>query len=243
MVISLVILSLLFGCATLILLYCMIGMHRDFIEMEIRDKDHEDVVKDLQSEIQELSAEKCRLMEAAKAAKVRENSLTKELAEKEKQMTHLNNEITSFVNELQRMKHQPQHYAVVETTEGVGVYAYFPHDAWLFDSVCVREYTKELYGKAAKEHAETMMEMMSKVWRTSDDVKSWLEAQEWYDDFFQNLCNSFDGEYVERIVAGKLGRETIFKLPWSQTPEGYDVWQERNRLFNDWYTGCISQNN
>ena len=108
MVISLVILSLLFGCATLILLYCMIGMHRDFIEMEIRDKDHEDVVKDLQSEIQELSAEKCRLMEAAKAAKVRENSLTKELAEKEKQMTHLNNEITSFVNELQRMKHQPQ---------------------------------------------------------------------------------------------------------------------------------------
>lgn len=76
--------------------------------------------------------------------------------------------------------------------------------------------------------------------RTNAAVAKWLEKQEWYEAWLENMnLQDFmsEGQKLEYTL-GLHGEETISdSIVWMMTPEGYDYWEEINRQFKAWFYG------
>ena len=76
--------------------------------------------------------------------------------------------------------------------------------------------------------------------RTSTEVSRWLQKQEWYESYIDNLerYRDYDSNVVNRFKNGYKYHETIMSaFSWYSTPEGYDYWYKINEQFEDWYYG------
>lgn len=76
--------------------------------------------------------------------------------------------------------------------------------------------------------------------RTNAAVAKWLEKQEWYEAWIDNMnLQDFLSEDSKlEYILGLRGEETICdSITWAITPEGYDYWEEINRQFKAWFYG------
>lgn len=76
--------------------------------------------------------------------------------------------------------------------------------------------------------------------KTPEQIREWLQKQEWYPKFVENLENDFlnglhDYER-EEILQGKWGIFTIYDaFEYSFTPEGTEYWANNDIEFIKWY--------
>lgn len=73
--------------------------------------------------------------------------------------------------------------------------------------------------------------------RSNAAVAKWLEKQEWFDAWVENMRLQ-DVEYVEEYIRGFRGEITLVNsFVWQMTPEGDDYWQEIDKQFKEWFYG------
>lgn len=61
--------------------------------------------------------------------------------------------------------------------------------------------------------------------KTPEQITSWLEKQEWYQQFVANI-----------IAQNLKGASTIGEaFVWDMTPEGFSFWRRINKDFLRWY--------
>lgn len=74
--------------------------------------------------------------------------------------------------------------------------------------------------------------------KTAEEVKAWLEKQDWYDVFCKRIDE--DKYFLENpknvILNGELLDLTITNaFSWVNTPEGGQYWEDKNKTFILWY--------
>ena len=75
--------------------------------------------------------------------------------------------------------------------------------------------------------------------KTRAAIAKWLEKQEWYEAWIDNL-NLFreDPEVINDFINGLFDEGTIMMgFPWRMTPEGDEYWRGINQQFQEWYYG------
>lgn len=71
--------------------------------------------------------------------------------------------------------------------------------------------------------------------KTPEQIKEWLEKQEWYPQFVENMINLRETPY-DLILAGEEGFNTIISsFMWCLTSEGTDFWTKVDEKFRDWF--------
>ena len=75
--------------------------------------------------------------------------------------------------------------------------------------------------------------------RTSAAVAKWLEKQEWYEAWLDNMnLQDLSENEKSQCINGYYGLGTIRgSIIWMITPEGDDYWDEINQQFIRWYNG------
>lgn len=75
--------------------------------------------------------------------------------------------------------------------------------------------------------------------RSDIAVSLWMEDQEWFDAWNDNLVLQVEDDDLRIWYAeGHEGVETIKNsIIWYLTPEGYDYWREIDKQFRKWYYG------
>ena len=75
--------------------------------------------------------------------------------------------------------------------------------------------------------------------KTRAAIAKWLEKQEWYEAYCDNLVlQSRLTETIRRFLAGIYEEDTICAaFSWSFTPEGDSYWRDINKQFTAWYYG------
>ena len=75
--------------------------------------------------------------------------------------------------------------------------------------------------------------------RTNAAVAKWLEKQEWYEAWLENMnLQDLDETLILEYKCGLHGGHTIdHSIIWMITPEGYDYWKKINEELIDWYYG------
>ena len=78
--------------------------------------------------------------------------------------------------------------------------------------------------------------------KTPEQIKAWLEAQPWYEQFKNNTLNGFVNFDVNvnqssaETLLGKRGESTIMlAFYWEATDEGAGFWNEVDFQFREWY--------
>ena len=71
--------------------------------------------------------------------------------------------------------------------------------------------------------------------RSNAAVAKWLEKQEWFDAWVENMRQQ-DVENAEEYIRGFWGEITLVNsFIWLATPEGEDYWEDINKQFLEWY--------
>ena len=75
--------------------------------------------------------------------------------------------------------------------------------------------------------------------RTNAAVAKWLEKQEWYEAWLDNMnLQDLDEALILEYKCGLRGKDTISNsFIWMVTPEGYDYWKKINEEFKAWFYG------
>ena len=75
--------------------------------------------------------------------------------------------------------------------------------------------------------------------RTREAIAKWLEKQEWYEVFCDNMVlQSRATETKYECINGLFYEDTISgAFSWAFTPEGDEYWREINKGFIAWYNG------
>lgn len=75
--------------------------------------------------------------------------------------------------------------------------------------------------------------------RTNAAVAKWLEKQEWYQAWLDNMhLQDLAADLILEYTSGLYGKNTIDNsFIWMVTPEGYDYWKQINEEFKAWYDG------
>ena len=75
--------------------------------------------------------------------------------------------------------------------------------------------------------------------RTSAAVAKWLEKQEWYEAWLDNMnLQDLSENEKSQCIYGYYGLDTNRgSIIWMITPEGGDYWDEINQQFIRWYNG------
>lgn len=73
--------------------------------------------------------------------------------------------------------------------------------------------------------------------KTAEEVKAWLEKQDWYDRYVNNIkAYNHNKEEERELLNGKKAFKTItYAFAWHITPEGAGFWGEVNDRFQLWY--------
>ena len=74
--------------------------------------------------------------------------------------------------------------------------------------------------------------------KTPEQIKAWLEAQPWYEQFEINVIgNRFKtAKEISRTFSGEDGVITIaFAFSWQLTDEGFEFWKAIDEQFRNWY--------
>lgn len=78
--------------------------------------------------------------------------------------------------------------------------------------------------------------------KTPEQIKAWLEAQPWYEQFKNNTLNSIANfcidieEDSKRTLSGERKDSTILNaFSWLRTNEGYLFWIKVDYMFRGWY--------
>lgn len=71
--------------------------------------------------------------------------------------------------------------------------------------------------------------------KTPEQIREWLEAQEWNDSFKLNThCDN--SRNAEKVFSGHYGKGTILlSFDWRSTKEGFLFWNEVHGKFLEWY--------
>lgn len=75
--------------------------------------------------------------------------------------------------------------------------------------------------------------------KTIREIESWLEKQEWFDQFSENRISDFQyHEFFEEGLNEDERRARIVSnaFDWNHTPEGYEFWEKVNKLYVKWLT-------
>ena len=80
---------------------------------------------------------------------------------------------------------------------------------------------------------ETVAEVHRK---TSSQVRSYLESRGWYREWLECLEKTRSRDEVKQFSHGDLlDMSIIGAFDWNESPQGYDVWYDRNCDFLLWY--------
>lgn len=74
--------------------------------------------------------------------------------------------------------------------------------------------------------------------KTPEQIKAWLEAQPWYEQFENNVIgNRFKtAKEISGTFSGEDGVITIaFAFSWQLTDEGFVFWKAIGEQFRKWY--------
>ncbi|MBO8472528.1 MAG: hypothetical protein IAB81_02730 [Bacteroidetes bacterium] len=74
--------------------------------------------------------------------------------------------------------------------------------------------------------------------KTPEQIKEWLQKQEWYPQFVRNVKNDSlnSEEDVQDYISGKMQEYTFaYSFSWYESPEGFDFWHEKEKQFFEWY--------
>lgn len=72
--------------------------------------------------------------------------------------------------------------------------------------------------------------------KTAEEVKAWLEKQDWYKEFCHEVDKCNDTENRDRILNGEFLDETITgAFDWLNTEKTIGSWTNRNAEFKDWF--------
>ena len=75
--------------------------------------------------------------------------------------------------------------------------------------------------------------------RTNAAVAKWLEEQEWYESWTDNMILQSDKtEEIRAYICGEAGPNTLsHSFCWWLSPEGDEYWRGINQQFQEWYYG------
>lgn len=72
--------------------------------------------------------------------------------------------------------------------------------------------------------------------KTAEQIKNWLKQQEWYDKFEKYVRECNCEEFVNEILEGKRGEDTICgAFFWDSTEESNDYWNKIDNQFLSWF--------
>ena len=74
--------------------------------------------------------------------------------------------------------------------------------------------------------------------KTPKQIKAWLEAQPWYEQFEINVIGNRHktAKEISRTFSGEDGVITIaFSFSWQLTDEGFEFWKTIDEQFRNWY--------
>lgn len=73
--------------------------------------------------------------------------------------------------------------------------------------------------------------------KTPEQIKAWLKAQPWYEQFKENVFNSdFSKLRKQKTLSGESGLDTITgAFKWLGTPETLFFWEDVDKEFCKWY--------
>lgn len=72
--------------------------------------------------------------------------------------------------------------------------------------------------------------------KTPEQIKEWLESQQWYPQFVENLKKQRESVPYEHILCGILKERTIGSaFKWRFTVEGFYFWKYIEDQFLEWY--------
>ena len=74
--------------------------------------------------------------------------------------------------------------------------------------------------------------------KTPEQIKAWMEAHPWYEQFEKNVFGSwfYTTKEIDRTLSGENGIKTIvLAFDWQVTNEGFGFWDNINDYFLEWY--------
>lgn len=73
--------------------------------------------------------------------------------------------------------------------------------------------------------------------KTPAEIKEYLEAHEWYNDFVKNTLNhNTSEEIIGNVFTGSYGKETISSaFLWDKGERGFDFWKNVHKRFSYWF--------
>lgn len=74
--------------------------------------------------------------------------------------------------------------------------------------------------------------------KTPEQIKAWLEAQPWYEQFENNVMGNWCNTTKEkmRTLSGENGIITIaLAFSWQISDEGFCFWKDIDEQFRNWY--------
>lgn len=72
--------------------------------------------------------------------------------------------------------------------------------------------------------------------KTPEQIKEWLEEQEWYPQFRLNTHCDNSVRSAEKVFNGNCLKGTILlSFDWRKTEEGFDFWNVIDKQFQEWY--------
>lgn len=73
--------------------------------------------------------------------------------------------------------------------------------------------------------------------KTPEQIKAWLEAQPWYEQFEINVIrNWITSLKARKTFSGENGIITIaLAFNWQATNEGFEFWNDVDNKFRNWY--------
>lgn len=73
--------------------------------------------------------------------------------------------------------------------------------------------------------------------KTKKEVKKYIESQEWYDSFVENLARHMRMDvdsYLREIVCQSFGILITCAFIWDSTSQGVEYWGDINVKYLDW---------
>lgn len=73
--------------------------------------------------------------------------------------------------------------------------------------------------------------------KTPEQIKAWMEAQPWYEQFKLNtVIGNYTIKYVQKVLSGIYGKSTIvLAFGWEDSDEKWKFWNDINNEFCKWY--------
>lgn len=72
--------------------------------------------------------------------------------------------------------------------------------------------------------------------KTPGQITEYLQEQEWFNKFIENLKLNNPLKNTKRVLLGKEGRNTIaYAFCWFMTKEGHDFWSVESQRFTRWF--------